>query len=145
MVMIAREDFLSDPTGARFVDVVDDPRVDFQGWLDFFNDEARQVRMEDSESHHLRPALAGVIRELERTPVFERYFVTNVGEKTARGRQCIGVLVRMIMERRGWRGTGNRGSLGQRLKVTANADKPVTHNTSGLSLHFSKAEHYERV
>ncbi len=143
MVKITKDDFLADPTGVRFRDVVDDPHVDFQAWLNFLNDPARQLRMEDSEEHHLRPALAGVIRELEQSPVFERYFLKSGSTGSARGRQAIGVIVRMIMERRGWHRTGRKGSLGQRLK-SAEEGKLASHNTSGLSLHFQKAEHYQR-
>ncbi len=143
MVTITGEDFLSDPTGVKFADVVRDPRINFQSWLDFFNSEARQIRMEDSEIHHLRPALAGVIRELEETPSFEQYFARNGEDNTARGRQAIGVLVRMIMERRGWEKTGEKGSLGQRIKSQVNKTGSK-HNTSGLSKWFSKAEHYQR-
>jgi len=143
MIEISKDDFLADPTGAKYPDVVNDPRVDFQGWLDFFNIEARQIRMEDAETHHLRPALAGVIRELEEDPAFVLYFLKTGTEKTARGRQAIGVLIRIIMEKRGWERAGKKGSLGQRLKFSPEG-KFVSHNTSGLSLHFQKAEHYKR-
>ncbi len=139
MAMITKDDFLSDPTGAKFADVVRDPCIEFQAWLDFFSDQARQIRMEDAEEHHLRPALAGVIRELERTSSFIQYFQSDKGN-TARGRQAIGVLVRMIMERRGWHRTGRKGSLGQRLK----SGEEGMLNTSGLSKWFSKVEHYQK-
>jgi len=141
MTKVTKKEFLDDPTGAKFTDVVNNPKIDFQAWLDFFGNPTRQQRMEDSEVHHLRPALAGVIRELENTPCFEEYLKKPDSQ---RGRQAIGVLVRMTMAKRGWKSTGRKGSLGQRITST-NIDKrsenPV--NTSGLSKWFKKAEHYK--
>ena len=57
-------------------------------------------------------------------------------------RQAIGVLVRMIMEARGWQKTGRKGSLGVR------ADKNLwkfTHNSGGLAFWFIRAERYVRA
>lgn len=144
MVTITVKDFLADPTGAKFADVVHDQRSDFQAWLDFFSDETRQIRMEDAEEHHLRPALAGVVRELEENPAFMNYFEKSGEGNTARGRQAIGVIVRMIMVARGWQQSGRKGSLGQRIKSQEEAPGPK-HNTSGLSKWFSKVEHYQRI
>ncbi|NCB40061.1 MAG: hypothetical protein EOM80_14965 [Erysipelotrichia bacterium] len=143
MTRVTKEDFLKDPTGAKFVDVVNNHRVDFQAWLDFFNDKRRQLRMEDAEEHHLRPALAGVVRELEGLPVFSVYLSSS---NSNRGRQAIGVLVRIYMEKLGWKQTGRKGSLGQCLKsdCTSDPDKMI-ENTSGLSKWFKKAEHYQRA
>jgi len=44
---------------------VNDPEQPFDEVLEFFNNEDRQRRMEESEMHHDRPPLAGVVRELE--------------------------------------------------------------------------------
>jgi len=52
-----------------------------------------------------------------------------------------GVLVRMIMERRGWQKTGRKGSLGVRAAGTA---RTPAHNTGGLAFWFVRAERYER-
>jgi hypothetical protein len=51
------------------------------------------------------------------------------------------VLVRMIMERRGWRRTGRKGSVGVRSSQAAAAP---AHNTGGLAFWFIRAERYER-
>jgi len=61
--------------------------------------------------------------------------------------------VRMIMERRGWRKTGKKGSLGVRTPGESRAAKPAArnkgaqgsvHNTGGLAFWFLRAERYER-
>lgn len=143
MKTITMQDFCSDIQGASFTDVVNDNRIVFQEWLDFFNDEARQIRLEDSETHHCRPALAGVIRELEQHHAFIDFLANNDAHTTRRGRQAIGVIVRIIMEMRGWKTTGRKGSLGQRTKVATGTQTPgAYYNTSGLSRWLTKAEHY---
>ena len=51
----------------------------------------------------------------------------------------------MIMERRGWRKTGKKGSLGVRAVREPHAAKPAPyHNTGGLAFWFLRAERYER-
>ena len=145
MPRLTMKEFLSDRQGSRFIDVVKDPRLDFQTVLDFFNGSARQTRMEDSEKHHDRPALAGVVRELENTEPFKSFFQRYDGHTTRRVRQAIGVVVRMLMEKRGWRKTGRKGSLGQRASVRPRTRTPgAYHNTSGLSWRFTRSERYEK-
>jgi len=136
---ITKEQFLADRHGKTFPDVVHDPDTPFGEVLEFFNDPQRQQRMEDSEIHHDRAALAGVVRELESMSVLHRFLSTTDRRRAARLRQAIGVLVRMIMERRGWRTTGKKGSLGVRSSSTGQA---VHHNSGGLSLWFLRAERY---
>ena len=139
--VITREEFLSDRHGKTFADVLNDPDTPFDHVLEFFNDAGRQQRMEDSEVHHDRAPLAGVVRELEAQPPVSRFFATPHGRSSARLRQAIGVLVRMIMQRRGWRRTGKKGSLG--VPGSPKSGTPH-HNTGGLSLWFIRAERYER-
>ncbi len=139
--VVTREQFLSDQHGKTFADVFNDPDISFDEVLEFFNDPDRQRRMEDSEVHHDRAPLAGVVRELEAEPVIGRFFETLHRRRSARLRQSIGVLVRMIMERRGWRTTGKKGSLG----VRGSPDSRMPHhNTGGLALWFIRAERYRR-
>ena len=52
---ITRRDLLQDRQGRTFADVLDDPEQPLDAVLKFFNDEARQRRMEESEIHHDRP------------------------------------------------------------------------------------------
>jgi hypothetical protein len=65
--------------------------------------------------------------------------------RTKRLRQVVGVVVRIIMEARGWQKTGRKGSLGVRAAVSGSTGRPGTyHNTGGLAFWFLRAERYER-
>lgn len=86
--------------------------------------------MEEAEMHHDRAPLAGVVRELESIPKIARFLGRAQIRRNTRFRQAVGVLVRMIMESRGWKKTGRKGSLGTRAKGVAG--KPA-HNTGGLA------------
>jgi hypothetical protein len=140
-VTITQTEFLEDRQGRTFADVVNDSDYPFQAVLAFFNDENRQRRMEESEIHHDRAPLAGVVRELEAHPDIGRFLAGVQTQRTKRFRQAVGVLVRMLMERRGWRKTGRKGSLG--VRATA-APRTPDHNTGGLAFWFIRAERYER-
>ena len=135
---ITRQEFLRDRQGRTFADVLNDPEQPFDEVLGFFSDENRLRRMEESEIHHDRPPLAGVVRELESQPVNDRFLAAVDLGRTKRFRQAIGVVVRIMMARRGWRKTGRKGSLGVRTSRTA------SHNTGGLALWFIRGERYER-
>jgi hypothetical protein len=144
-IHITRKDFLDDRQGRTFADVLNDADQPFDQVLEFFNDKDRQRRMEDSETHHDRPALAGVVRELESLTAVDRFLETQHPRRTKRLRQVVGVVVRMIMEGRGWRKTGRKGSLGVRAAVSGRTSRPGTyHNTGGLAFWFLRAERYER-
>lgn len=139
-VRIRRDDFLKDPRGVRFADVVNDPEQPFDAVLDFFSDGGRQRRMEESEIHHDRAPLAGVVRELESQPAIDRFLAEKPTRDCVRLRQAIGLLVRMIMEQRGWRKTGKKGSLGVRAD---RVEGLPSHNSGGLAFWFVRAERYE--
>ena len=139
-VRIGAKAFLDDRQGRTFVDVVNDSNAAFEELLRFFSDENRQRRMEESELHHDRAPLAGVVRELEANPTINRFLTGVHAQRTKRFRQAVGVLVRIIMERRGWRKTGRKGSLGVRATTTAHTPD---HNTGGLAFWFIRAERYE--
>lgn len=138
---VTRIDFLDDSQGKTFTDVVTDPKQPFDDVLEFFDDADRQRRMEESELHHDRSPLAGVVRELEARPAINRFLADARGRRNTRLRQAIGVLVRIIMERRGWQKTGRKGSLGVRAARTA---ETPAHNSGGLAFWFVRAERYER-
>ena len=140
-VTITRENFLEDVQGRTFSDVVKDPEQPFGAVLEFFNDDSRQSRMPDSEIHHDRAPLAGVVRELESLPSIDRSLGETQTPRSKRLRQAIGVVVRMIMEARGWQKTGRKGSLG--VRAARSPSKP-NHNTGGLAFWFIRAERYER-
>jgi hypothetical protein len=139
-VAITREDFLKDRQGRTFADVLNDPTQPFDEALEFFNHADRQRRMEESETHHDRAPMAGVVRELESLPGINKFLGTVQAQRNQRLRQAIGVLVRMIMERRGWRKTGKKGSLGVRSAAMRGTPN---HNTGGLAFWFLRAERYE--
>jgi hypothetical protein len=144
-VLLTRQLFLEDRLGRTFADVLNDPEQPFDQVLAFFNEPDRQRRMEEAEIHHNRPPLAGVVRELEFQPEIDRFLATQHPNRTKRLRQAVGVVVRMIMERRGWNKTGKKGSLGVRLASEPRSAKPgANHNTGGLALWFLRAERYER-
>lgn len=141
-ITITRETFLQDVQGRTFSDVVNDPEQPFEAVLEFFNDDNRQRRMEESEIHHDRPPLAGVVREFESYPDIDRSLAEIHTNRSLRLRQAVGVVVRMIMMNRGWRKTGRKGSLG--VRATKNRSTP-SHNTGGLAFWFIRAERYERA
>jgi hypothetical protein len=85
--------------------------------------------------------LAGVVRELEAEPAIDEFLSVVHTRRSTRLRQAIGVLVRIIMEQRGWQKTGKKGSLGVRA---AKATRTPSHNTGGLAFWFIRAERYER-
>jgi hypothetical protein len=95
--------------------------------------------------HHDRPALAGVVRELESLPTVDEFLASQHPQRSKRLRQAVGVLVRIVMERRGWRKTGKKGSLGVRATLTSASAPGAYHNTGGLAFWFLRAERYEPV
>src|SRR5689334_23915944 len=138
-ISITRDDFLADRQGRTFADVVTGSERPFEAALEFFGNEDRQRRMEEAEIHHDRPPMAGVVRELESVPAVNRFLGRIHPRRSQRFRQAIGVLIRMIMEQRGWQKTGKKGSLG--VRNTAAAGRP-RHNTGGLAFWFLRAERY---
>lgn len=141
MTRITKRQFLADAQGRTFADVVEDNDVPFDAVLKFFSSADRQRRMEESEIHHDRSPLAGVVRELEAEPAVNQFLSEIHATKSTRLRQAIGVVVRILMERRGWRKTGRKGSLGVRAARTA-VPSP-RHNTGGLAFWFVRGERYE--
>ena len=145
-VRITRNKFLEDRQGRTFADVLDDSEQPFDDVLAFFDDPERQSRMENAEIHHDRAALSGVVRELEAQPAIDQFLATKEPRRTKRLRQAVGVVVRIIMEQRGWRKTGRKGSLGVRANVVRGTETPgVYHNTGGLAFWFLRAERYELI
>jgi hypothetical protein len=140
-VRVTRDDFLEEPQGKTFTDVLNDSEQPFDCVIDFFDDADRQRRMEESELHHDRSPLAGVVRELEAQPAIDQFLAGAHSRRNTRFRQAIGVLVRIIMERRGWQKAGRKGSLGVRAAGVA---RTPTHNSGGLAFCFVRAERYER-
>ncbi len=126
----------------KFADVVNDPEQPFECVLEFFDDADRQRRMEESELHHDRSPLAGVVRELESQPAIDLFLSGVHVRRSTRLRQAIGVLVRIIMEKRGWQKSGKKGSLG--VRASQSTQTPA-HNKGGLAFWFIRTERYERA
>lgn len=144
-LILTRKKFLEDRQGRTFADVVKDAEQPFDEVLKFFSDQDRQRRMEESEIHHDRAPLAGVVRELESVPAINQFLASKHPRRTQRLRQVVGVVVRIIMERRGWQKTGKKGSLGVRNAVARGDVTPgVYHNTGGLAFWFIRGERYVR-
>ena len=141
-VNVTRDDFLQNRQGKTFADVVNDSGQPFDEVLAFFANADRQRRMEESELHHDRSPLAGVVRELEAQPghrfIFWQKFTFGAAHACARPSVS---LVRIIMELRGWKKTGRKGSLGVRA---AGPEKTPAHNSGGLAFWFVRAERYQR-
>lgn len=143
--MSLAEQFASDPQGRRYSDVLKYNPISFTEIIGFFEDPERQRRMVESELHHDRPALAGVIRELERRDDF-CFFMGFNGKESTRLRQAIGVLVKIVMSNHGWQGTGKKGSIGVRIKSKLKGKtRGSAYNTGGLSIWFTRAERYEPI
>lgn len=140
LIKITKDDFTDDRQGRTFSDVYNDARYPFADALAFFSSAERQQRMEDAEIHHDRAPLAGVVREFEAQPKINLFLAEVHPKQTQRFRQSVGVLVRMIMERKGWRKTGKKGSLGVRAEKSKVSP---AHNTGGLAFWFLRAERYE--
>jgi len=144
-VILTGKQFVEESQGRTFADVVNDTEQPFDEVLEFFNDQDRQRRMEESEMHHDRAPLAGVVRELESVPAIDQFLASKHPRRTQRLRQAVGVVVRIIMQRRGWTKTGKKGSLGVRTAVARGDDAPGTyHNTGGLAFWFIRGERYVR-
>lgn len=139
-VQVTREEFLNDRQGRTFADLAGKAPEILDEVLSFFSDVQRQRRMQESEIHHDRAALAGVVRELECQPAIDRLLASDDPRRSQRLRQAVGVVVRMIMERAGWKKTGKKGSLGVRVE---SAQQAPFHNTGGLAFWFLRAERYE--
>lgn len=141
-IIITREVFLEDRQGRTFADVVNDLEQPFGEVLEFFSDADRQRRMEDAEIHHDRSPLAGVVRELEARPAINQFLSEVHTHRSNRLRQAIGVVVRMVMQQRGWQKTGRKGSLG--VRATKTSPPSARHNSGGLAYWFLRGERYER-
>ena len=119
---------------------------------DFFKDKNRLRRMEESEIHHDRPALAGVVKELEHyRPIEQTLAKAHIKgglKESLQLRRAIGLRVRKIMEARGWEkavclnGKDRKGPLGIRAEKNPLEPTQHHHNSSGLALWFSSAQHY---
>lgn len=100
---ISRQDFLRDRQGRDFSDVLDEPGSPFDAVVEFFNRRDQQFRMEESETLYKKAPLAAVVRDLERVPGVQAFLATSDATQKRRFEQSVAILVRMVMERLGWK------------------------------------------
>ncbi len=140
VMRVSRQVFLSDAQGKKFADVANDANQPFDFVLKFFDDSDRQRRMHESEPHHARAPLDGIVRELEAQSVIERFLRGAEVRRNTRFRQAIEVLVRMIMKGKKWQKTGRQGSLATQA---ARSNHHPAHHMGGMAFWFVRAERYE--
>jgi hypothetical protein len=136
-------EFLADFQGSRF-------RNEYAGWpVDFESllrqlDEPAWVEKMVTASRLKRPALAGIVTDVETRSDVESFMKTTDAHETRRFRQAVGVGIRIAMERLGWRTTGKKGSLGRRVPVSVRTTTPgdSRNDPHEPSVWFSKAEIY---
>ncbi len=124
--------FQADPQVRRYTDVLRSEIAQRSVYdiVEFFDSPDTIRRMIESEKHHNRPAIAGVVKDLELLFQKQVSEANQLGESKAEGpsamrrNQIIGVIVRLVMESKGWKPTGKKGSL------------------AGLSYTFRRGEHY---
>lgn len=92
---ISYSEFVSSRLGRPFSGVL--PEDLLKRLLVFLMDNRRIRRMDDAEIHHDRPAVAGVIVEIESHPEF-REVLSN-----PEFRKALGAMVFFLMTKRGWR------------------------------------------
>lgn len=112
------EQFHADPHAMRYRDVLHTKaaRRALDDLLEFFESPDIVRRMIESERHHDRPALAGVVKELEtllHKQIADALTIGDLheGPTAMRRNQMIGVIVRIVMKSNGWEPTGSKGSL----------------------------------
>lgn len=128
------EQIEADPQVKRYKDVLKSETVlnAVEDVGEFFERPDIVRRMIESETHHDRPAIAGVVQELEALIVEQSVAGIERGEmkgwpSPTRRNQLIGVIIRIVMEAKGWKPTGKKGSL------------------VGLSTMFKRGERYAPV
>lgn len=142
--MPTRQAFPADAQGCRFKNEVDAWPVDFSAILAMLDEPNARSRLVAS-SIAGRPALAGVIAEIEERADVDAYFRSTEPHDTRRFRQAVGVAIRLAMEDLGWRPTGRKGSLGRRVRTPAGtiAAGAHDHHPPEAAMWFAKAEIYE--
>jgi hypothetical protein len=126
------EKFQADPQARRYADVLRSEVVRRAMYevVEFFDSPNTLRRMIESEQHHDRPAIAGVVKDLDALIVKQIIEAAQHGDlegdtlTATRRNQVIGVIVRIVMESNGWHPIGKKGSL------------------AGLSDFFKRGERY---
>ena len=108
--------FESDAHGRTFRDVIS---AEPQALAEVFAVLARadvQLRLQDAETHHNRPALSGALQELEGCPAVAAVLNLKGGQASSNSRdrfkRAVGTAVRIVMEGLGWSKTGRKSAVG---------------------------------
>ena len=109
------DDFLAHKHGKWFWDLERGNSGIVREVLDFFQAPDRVRRMMESEVHHDRPALYGVVRELLHLPRLQTMELMEDAALRHRRRmaQFFGAVVKVVMEQHGWLPRGHKASLGK--------------------------------
>jgi hypothetical protein len=102
---------LQDRQRRTFANVLTDLGRPFGAVIDFFICGGRQRRMRESEVHHDRAPLAGVVQEPESQSPIDHSLSSNHPHSAKRLRRAAGVAYHMSLEHHGWKKTGKRSSL----------------------------------
>ena len=117
--------FSIDPQGRTYADVIKGAPTALKEVLLILSNHDNQRRMEDSEIHQNRPALAGVVKIIEANNEVHKVMSGLNKNLAKRLRQATGVAVRIVMEGRDWKKTGRKGAV-------------------GVAVYFNKAERYQQ-
>jgi hypothetical protein len=136
-------EFLADFQGSRFRNEYGTWPVDFEALLRQF-DEPAWIEKMVAASRLKRPALAGVVANIEGRADVDAFMKSKDAHETRRFRQAVGVGIRIAMERLGWQTSGKKGSLGRRVPVPVRTTTPGAsgNDPPEPSVWFSKAEIY---
>src|ERR1017187_3364094 len=101
---ITIRDFEKDEQGRRYRDVLDRPidRAALEAALAVMSRADALRRMQESETIQDRPALAGLVREIEGRPEFVRAFSPARPRETNRLKMAVGCAAKIVMERAHW-------------------------------------------
>ena len=100
---ITRRDFLKDRQGKKFSDIAENVDLPFDAILALFNRKDQQNRMEESETLHGKAPITTIVRDIESLPAVQQFLAASDPRRKQRFEQSITILVRMTMERLGWR------------------------------------------
>lgn len=117
--------FEQDEQGRTYQDVLSRPidRAALQAALDIMSPPDAVRRMKEAEVVHDRPALAGVVREIEAHPDFAKAFARQRTTETNRLKMAVGCAAKVVMQRAGWRKARRKSSLKALAKWFRSAER----------------------
>ena len=145
---ITIRDFEQDKRGRRYQDVLERPidRAALEAALAVMSRADALRRMQESEIIQDRPALAGLVLEIEGRPEFVKAFSTERPRETNRLKMAVGCAAKIVMERAHWKKTGRKGFLRAIAKRFISAERYVPSGpASPISLRLqAQAARYKK-